>query len=122
MTILEIKQYLKDHKMTYKDLAEKCNVPESTLKNLFSGATKHPRIDTMQAIERALNIADDAPQTPQQPVSTPTPSDEYTDAEKRVIEAYRTLVPGMQEYILEMIEKLADVDTGENKGKKVNRA
>ena len=68
MTILEIKQYLKDHKMTYKDLAEKCNVPESTLKNLFSGATKNPRIDTMQVIERALNIADDAPQTPQQPV------------------------------------------------------
>ena len=64
MTILEIKQYLKDHKMTYKDLSEKCNVPESTLKNLFSGATKNPRIDTMQAIECALNIADDAPQTP----------------------------------------------------------
>lgn len=56
------------------------------------------------------------------PVASPTPSDEYTDEEKRVIEAYRTLVPGMQEYILEMIEKLADVDTGENKGKKVNRA
>lgn len=56
------------------------------------------------------------------PVSTPAPPDEYTDAEKRVIEAYRTLVPGMQDYILEMIEKLADVDTGENKGKKVNRA
>lgn len=122
MTILEIKQYLKDHKMTYKDLAEKCNVPESTLKNLFSGATKNPRIDTMQAIERALNIADDAPQAPQQPVSTPAPSDELSDEERRVIEAYRTLVPGMQDYILEMIEKLADVDTGENKGKKVNRA
>lgn len=54
--------------------------------------------------------------------ATPAPSDEYSDAEKRVIAAYRTLVPGMQDYILEMIEKLADVDTGENKGKKVNRA
>ena len=56
MEIAELKQYLKSHGMTYKDLAEKCNVPESTLKNLFSGATKHPRIDTMQAIERALGI------------------------------------------------------------------
>ena len=54
--------------------------------------------------------------------ATPAIADEYTDEEKRVIAAYRTLVPGMQEYILEMIEKLADVDTGENKGKKVNRA
>lgn len=126
MTILEIKQYLKEHKMTYKDLAEKCNVPESTLKNLFSGATKNPRIDTMQAIERALEIDDEKPTASQKktaiPAASPNPSDEYSDAEKRVIEAYRTLVPGMQEYILEMIEKLADVDTGENKGKKVNRA
>lgn len=56
MEIAELKQYLKSRGMTYKDLAEKCNVPESTLKNLFSGATKHPRIDTMQAIERALGI------------------------------------------------------------------
>ncbi len=57
--IEELKKYLKDNKITYKQLAEKCNVPESTLKNIFSGATKNPRIDTMQAIEKALGITDE---------------------------------------------------------------
>ena len=52
------------------------------------------------------------------PVSTPAPVNEYTDEEKRIIAAYRTLSAGMQEYMLETVEKLADVD----KGKKINRA
>lgn len=56
MEIAELKQYLKSRGMTYKDLAEKSNVSESTLKNLFSGVTKNPRIDTMRAIETALGL------------------------------------------------------------------
>ena len=52
------------------------------------------------------------------PVSTPATADEYTDEEKRIIAAYRALSAGMQEYMLETVEKLADVD----KGKKINRA
>lgn len=56
MTLEEIKSYLKVNKITYKELAEKSGVPESTLKNLFSGVTKNPRISTMQAIERALGL------------------------------------------------------------------
>lgn len=122
MNIEEMNKIRKLQGLSIDELSKKAGLPKSTVEKVLFGVVKHPRIDTMQAIERALNIADDAPQTPQQPVSPPTPSDEYTAAEKRVIEAYRTLVPGMQEYILEMIEKLADVDTGENKGKKVNRA
>lgn len=56
MTLDEIKNYLKVNKITYKELSEQSGVPESTLKNLFSGATTNPRISTMQAIERALGI------------------------------------------------------------------
>ena len=56
MTLEEINSYLKVNKITYKELAEKSGVPESTLKNLFSGVTKKPRISTMQAIERALGL------------------------------------------------------------------
>lgn len=51
-------------------------------------------------------------------VSTHAPVNEYSDEEKRIIAAYRTLSAGMQEYMLETVEKLADVD----KGKKINRA
>lgn len=56
MDILEIKKYLKEHKITYKMLAEMSGVPESTLKNIFGGFTPNPRIDTIEAIERALGI------------------------------------------------------------------
>lgn len=122
MDIQKWKIAKKEKGLSYDDLAKITGYSRSTITNIFCGYIEFPRYETIQAIERALDITEDAPQTPQQPVSTPTPSDEYTNAEKRVIAAYRTLVPGMQDYILEMIEKLADVDTGENKEKKVNRA
>lgn len=56
MDILEIKKYLREHKITYKMLAEMSGVPESTLKNIFGGFTPNPRMDTIEAIERALGI------------------------------------------------------------------
>lgn len=33
------------------------NIPKRTVDGIFSGKTKNPRIDTMQAIERALGLA-----------------------------------------------------------------
>jgi len=56
MEISEIKTFMKANKITYKDLSEKSGVPESTLKNIFAGFTQNPRIDTMQAIEKALGL------------------------------------------------------------------
>lgn len=56
MDIQEIKKYMKDNKITYKQLSEMCGVPESTLKNIFGGFTANPRVDTMQAIEKALGL------------------------------------------------------------------
>ncbi len=54
--IAEIKDFLKKNKMTYKYISEKTGIPEGTLKNIFSGFTKNPRIDTIQAIEEACGI------------------------------------------------------------------
>ena len=61
MTILEIKKYMKDNKITYQELADKSGIPLNTLKNIFSGSNKNPRIDTMQAIERALGLDEKKP-------------------------------------------------------------
>ena len=61
MNIAEIKKYLKNHGITYKVLSEKSGVPESTLKNIFGGFTPNPRIDTVEAIERALGINEKSP-------------------------------------------------------------
>ena len=56
MTIFEIKKYMKDKKITYQELTDRSGIPLNTLKNIFSGSTKNPRIDTMQAIEHALGL------------------------------------------------------------------
>lgn len=56
MEVEEIKKYMKNHKITYEELAEKADLSISTVKKIFSGSAKYPRIDTMQAIEKALGI------------------------------------------------------------------
>ena len=71
MDIMEIKKYLKEHKITYKMLAEMSGVPESTLKNIFGGFTPNPRIDTIEAIERALGLNKKSSPAEQESVKIP---------------------------------------------------
>ena len=47
----------KEQKITLDILSAKSGIPLNTLKNIFSGRTPTPRIDTVQAIERALGLA-----------------------------------------------------------------
>lgn len=54
------KNNLKEKGITYEKLSEMSGIPLNTLKNIFRGKTEHPRIDTVQAIERALGL--DTPQ------------------------------------------------------------
>lgn len=57
MQIETIKQFMKANKITYEELAQKSGVSVSTLKKIFAGISQYPRLDTMQAIENALGIA-----------------------------------------------------------------
>ena len=56
MEIQAIKAHLKSVGMTYEDLSARSGIPVNTLKNIFRGKTRNPRIDTMQAIEAALEL------------------------------------------------------------------
>ena len=58
MEINTIKQYMKNKKITYEQLSALSAIPIGTLKSIFSGRTPNPRIDTMQAIERALGLTE----------------------------------------------------------------
>ena len=57
--IERIKQRKKELNLTFEGLSTLSGIPLRTLENIFHGITKHPRIDTIQAIERALGL--DAP-------------------------------------------------------------
>ena len=48
-------------KMTIDEIAIKANLPKGTVQNIFAGYVPNPRIDTVQAIERALGINEKSP-------------------------------------------------------------
>ena len=92
MTIQEIKQYLKDNKITYQELSEQSGIALNTLKNIFRGKTENPRIDTMQAIERALGLDKEK-----------TPTDELSEGEKALLELFNRVPKDQQDLVLQMI-------------------
>ena len=56
-------QFYKDTKkklkMTIQQISEKSGLPRRTIEDFFREASKNPRIDTVEAIERALGIKND---------------------------------------------------------------
>lgn len=56
MKIQEIKLFMKSKGITQIELAEKSKIPLTTIRYIFSGRTQTPRIDTMDAIEKALGL------------------------------------------------------------------
>ena len=48
---------LKKNSYQYAYIAERSNIPKGTIQNIFAGYIDNPRIDTVQAIERALGLS-----------------------------------------------------------------
>lgn len=96
MEIQHYKNYLKEIGMTYEQLSKKSGIPLNTLKNIFSGKTAHPRIDTIQAIERALGMKESATQK--------SPQDELSEGEKMLLDLFNRVPEDKQELVLQMIQ------------------
>ncbi len=54
--LARLRYYKERLEMTYKDIADRSGVPESTVKKVLTGATKNPRPGTFRDIEEALGI------------------------------------------------------------------
>lgn len=93
LSIQNVKAYMKENNITYQQLSDWSKIPLNTLKNLFRGKTKNPRIDTMQAIERALGLS-----------TQQTPSDKLTETERELLTAFRVLNSTMQAYVLQIVK------------------
>lgn len=100
--IIELKKLLRERKITYKELSERTNIPEGTLKNIFSGFTKNPRIDTIQTIENAL--ATDTKTSDFEIVNT------YTSNEEEILDMYRKLSKENKSVILKNFYILLNPD------------
>lgn len=86
---LERLRLLKDKSgMTTKQIAEKCDIPESTITRIFSGKTPNPTIITIMAITKAMggtaaDIFDDNAQVNTSPA---VPTKVFTEMEEKNLE------------------------------------
>lgn len=56
-SIEALKKAKKEQKLTLDELATRSGVAKRTIEDILQGKTKNPRVDTMQALERALGLA-----------------------------------------------------------------
>lgn len=88
----------KELKITFEDLSIKSGIPLRTLENIFHGVTKHPRIDTMQAIERALGLENEK-----------SPPSGLTEGELEWMKLYHTLTDEKKELLVSMVNAFKDM-------------
>ena len=71
MEVEELNEERKRQKLSVAELAEKANLPKGTVEKVLFGVVKNPRIDTMQAIERALGINEKSSPAEQESLKVP---------------------------------------------------
>lgn len=106
------KKRRKELGLRYEDLAEKSGVSKRSIEDIFRGYTTTPRIDTVEAIERALGINEKSSPAEQESVKIP-------DALKPYQYAFFEGMDGLSEESVKDILKYVDyVKAKENQEKK----
>ena len=79
MEVTKLNDIRKSMNMSFEELSTRANLPKSTVEKVLFGIVKNPRIDTLQAIERALGIEEEKT------------APEYTEAEMQLFELIKQL-------------------------------
>ena len=99
MEIQAIKTYMKKEHITYDELAKRSGLSISTIKKIFSGISQYPRIDTMQAIEAALEL--------NQPLNfTEEETQTLSNKEKELLSYFNLLPTTLQDQIIQIAKTL----------------
>ena len=85
------KKVKKENKMTLMQISQLSGIPKRTVDDIFAGVTKNPRVDTMQAIEKALGIENE--KNPPQ----------LSDGEQKLLELFNQVPEEQKELVLNMI-------------------
>ena len=102
---LERLRALKDKSgLTTKQIADKCDIPESTVARIFTGKTPNPTIITIMAMVKAMggtaaDIFDDNAQVNTNPA---VPQSVLTDVERKneeIVELYKDIIKSKDKYI-----------------------
>lgn len=114
---LERLRTLKDKSgLTTKQIAEKCDIPESTVTRIFSGKTPNPTIITVMAMVKAMggqaaDIFDDNAQVNTAPT---VPQVVLTDIEQKnleIVELYKSIIKTKDKYIRFLAGALIGITT-----------
>lgn len=79
MLYLRLNEMLKEKGMSWQKLAEEAGVPTETMRNIYYGKVRDPKVSTMMGISRALNVS----------VNYLMGESLYTKEEQDLITAYR---------------------------------
>lgn len=102
---LERLRLLKDKSgLTTKQIAEKCNIPESTVTRIFSGKTPNPTIITVMAMTRAMggtaaDIFDDNAQVNTTPAVPTKVLTEMEEKNLEIVALYKGIINSKDETI-----------------------
>lgn len=98
MWLDKLKEMKNERGLTTKEIAEKSGIPEPTLEKLFSGATKDPKLATMQQLVHFLGFTLDDLSDEQKPNET------FSRDEQTHIKKYRSLDPYGKEAVDSILE------------------
>ena len=99
-TIEELKAAKKAQRMTLDELSARSGIAKRTLEDIFRGKTQNPRIDTMQAIERALGLSADTKKSPPPGM---------TESEEQGLELYNLLTEENRELLIQLVSAFKDL-------------
>lgn len=97
MDVLELNQIRKSKGISFDSLSAMAEIPKSTVEKVLLGITKHPRIDTMRAIEQALGINEEQKKEPPEELN-------LTDGEKALLIKFSRVPAEKRKMFFEMLE------------------
>ena len=110
--LIRLRELRKEHGFTLKNVADALNTSNQVISRYELGQTE-PDFATLIRIAEFFNVSVDylLGHTDKRQLS----GSSLTEKESRLLGAFKGLIPPMQDYVLEMVEKLVEKDIGKNK-------
>ena len=111
--MIQLKELRKSQNLTLKELALKLEISYQALSN-YENSNRQPDYDTLIRIADFFNVSVDyllGHTADKKQLS----GSSLTEKETRLLEAFNGLIPPMQDYILDMVEKLVAQPQNANK-------
>ena len=93
MEVSQLNEKRKQAGLSIDELSKRANLPKSTVEKVLFGVVKYPRIDTMQAIKRALELNTPTTWTEEEKALGVAPNnlEKLSPDEMELLDAYRAI-------------------------------